>query len=114
MEQSHPVLGQSPGPDDKRDAIHIAIAPVVAAHTLGPGQHVGPYNDGRYGITATPIGIVDPFLIAAVAENSPFWLCLYPYSITSLRHVWTHPSFVAKPPAAAADLLGALRETVRE
>jgi len=93
MNQSAPLLGQPPGDRDRRDAIHIAIAPVTASGELRPGQHVGPLPDGRFGVVEKPIGIVDPFLPGPVQDGQPFWLCLYPYTITSLRHVWTHPEF---------------------
>jgi hypothetical protein len=99
MNQTTPLLGQPPGENDRRDAIHIAIAPVTAAGELRPGQHVGPLPDGRFGVADKPIGIVDPFLPGPVRDGQPFWLCLYPYTITSLRHVWTHPSFKPTPPA---------------
>jgi hypothetical protein len=33
-----------------RDAIHLAVEPVVAAHNLSPGQHVGLFPDGTAGI----------------------------------------------------------------
>jgi hypothetical protein len=99
MNQSTPLLGQPPGENDRRDAIHIAIAPVIASGELRPGQHVGPLPDQRFGVVDKPIGIVDPFLLEPVKDGQPFWLCLYPYTITSLRHVWTHPSFKPTPPS---------------
>ncbi len=95
MNQSQPMLGQPPGENDRRDAIHIAIAPVVAGGDLLPGQHVGLLPDGRFGVVDQPIGIVDPFRTGTILEGERFWLCLYPYTITSLRHVWTHPTFRA-------------------
>lgn len=99
MSQTQPLLGQLPGPDDKRDAIHIAIAPVVAAQVLAPGTRVSQLPDGRFvADSVSPIGIVDPFLLLRVNEGETFWLCLFPYSITSLRHVWTHPTFKAQAP----------------
>lgn len=87
-------LGKIPGMGAKRDAIHIAIAPVVAAKVLRAGDHVGPTKDGRYAITSNPVGIVDPFRgPGVIAAGEKFWLLLYPNTITTLRHNWTHPAF---------------------
>lgn len=88
--------------DRRRDAIHIAVAPVTAAGHLTPGQHVGLIREGNVelvGACERNIGIVDPFLPAPVEEGQRFWLFLYPGTITGLRHIWTHPEFAA---AAAA------------
>jgi hypothetical protein len=84
--------------DAHRDAIHVAVAPVTAAQELQPGQHVGLRGDGRALATEHPIGIVDPFLHERVPEGQRFWLFLYPGTITSLRHVWTHPAFRPRVP----------------
>lgn len=83
----------------QRDAIHLAVEPVVAGQLLHAGQHVGKLpNEGapEYGITTNTVGIVDPFLRGPVHRGQRFWLILYPRQITSLRHVWEHPEF---PPA---------------
>lgn len=85
-------LGNLPEANQGRDAVHVAIAPMIAAERLSPGQHVGLIGD-RAGSTAKTIGIVDPFLRGAVFEGERFWLVLYPQTITSLRHVWEHPAF---------------------
>lgn len=78
----------------KRDAIHIAVEPVVAGHWLRPGDDVGFLADGTVGSHAeTLVGIVDPFLKKAVGKGDRFWLLVYPRQITSLRHVWAHPAF---------------------
>ena len=76
---------------ESRDAIHIAVYPVVAAERLSPGEHVGILGT-KVGRSDTPIGVVDPFLKAPVFEGDGFWLFLYPGSITSLLHVWIHPA----------------------
>lgn len=77
-----------------RDAIHIAVEPVKAAVTLYPGQHVGTDADGNANTNGVELlGIVDPFLTGPVYPGQPFWLLVYPRTITSLRHVWEHPSF---------------------
>src|SRR5262249_51543452 len=97
-EPKTPNLGAAPDEDARRDAVHIAVAPVVAAAQLLPGQHVGLLGDGRADANDQPIGIVDPFLAEAVLPGQRFWLFLYPGTITSLRHVWTHPAFTVKAP----------------
>jgi hypothetical protein len=84
--------------DRRRDAIHIAVAPVTAAEVLRPGQHVGLVRPGdleAVGPCDKPLGIVDPFLPGPVEPGQRFWLFLYPNTITGLRHVWTHPAFTA-------------------
>lgn len=82
-----------------QDAIHVAIAPVVAYRTLRPGEHVALTDEGEADIFGKSIGIVDPFLTSPVKKGEKFWLFLYPGSITSLKHFWTHPSFENKPEA---------------
>lgn len=94
-----PVLGQLIQDDSaRRDAIHIAVAPVIADEVLRPGQHValvdGATDRIRAGFDA--IGIVDPFLKGPVMPGQKCWLFLYPGTITSLRHLWTHPAFERK------------------
>lgn len=80
-----------------RDAVHIAVIPVIAGMTLYPGNRIGIGQDERAYILTDDenIGIVDPFLKQKVEEGQRFFLCLYPNSITSLRHVWTHPAFTS-------------------
>jgi hypothetical protein len=94
-------VGKLLGPEASRDAIHVAIAPVVAAHELEVGQHVGLNKEGEASCVDSPtIGIVDPYLNREfVGKGDRFWLFLYPQTVTSLRHVWTHPSFTVKVPS---------------
>lgn len=81
-----------------RDAIHIAVIPMIAAHELHAGQHVGVIEKDKAGYSENPVGIVDPFLRVPVPEGAKFYLFLYPGSITSLRHHWVHPAFEDIPP----------------
>lgn len=77
-----------------RDAIHLAVEPRLAAEILFAGQDVGLGTDGLAGPMYRPhVGIVDPFLKTKVPAGERFWLVVYPRQITSLRHVWEHPSF---------------------
>jgi hypothetical protein len=77
-----------------RDAIHIAIAPVIAGEHLAPGQDVGFLDDGRVGATKNNIGIIDPFIKSSLVNpDEKVWLFLYPKTITGLSHNWTHPAF---------------------
>lgn len=103
-QQYTPNLGFEPGDDARRDAVHIAVAPVVAAEELAPGRRVGLREDGLASGGEEPIGVVDPFREAPVLPGQLFWLFLFPGTITSLRHVWTHPAFRVKlPPALQGD-----------
>lgn len=92
------TLGSIIGAGEARDAIHLAVEPVVAAVSLYPGQHVGLLPDGKASTKAGKmLGIVDPFLKDGVKAGERFWLVVYPRQITSLRHVWSHPDFAATP-----------------
>jgi hypothetical protein len=89
-------LGQLIDPDSKRDAIHVAIMPAFSPEELRPGQHVGINaefpDELNVGTDAkVKIGIVDPFLRHPVQPGQRFYVCLYPKTVSSLRHAWTHP-----------------------
>jgi len=85
---------------ERRDAIHLAVENVQAAHDLVPGQDVGFIGDPRLrqaGKCQEPLGIVDPFLNKGPRKGEWFWLVVYPRQISSLRHVWSHPKFPDPP-----------------
>jgi hypothetical protein len=104
-----PQLGQLiEDGDRRRDAIHIAVAPVTAADRLTPGQHVGLVQEDNLELVGPcdqNIGVVDPFLAKEVEPGQRFWLFLYPGTITGLRHVWTHPVFTKAAAAVKGKLL---------
>lgn len=94
----HLKLGEIITTPQQRDAVHIAVAPVVAGQSLGVGCGVCLSHTGEAFATAVPsdaIGIVDPFLPRKVSRGERFWLFLNPGSVTSLRHEWRHPAFDA-------------------
>lgn len=98
-----PKLGELVTGPAGRDAVHVAVAPVEAGEELLSGEEVGVDIDGKaYNAFARgikPLGIVDPFLLSCkVMPSQRFWLCLYPGTVTSLRHVWSHPAFQVKVP----------------
>lgn len=84
-------------PAQQRDAIHIAVASVVAAMELQAGDELefAKACDTMYVRKSIhkPIGIVDPFLKTVIQPEDRFWMFLMPNTITSLRHDWTHPAF---------------------
>lgn len=100
MSDPQTKLGQFIEEGAQRDAIHIAVAPVVAASKLNPGDHIGfvASNQEMVGPSAAPIGIVDPFLKGSITKGQRFWMFLYPNTITALKHVWTHPAFIDAEP----------------
>lgn len=79
--------------EQHRDAIHVAIVPMVAGMMLSPGQHVSIAPDRTAYAGKNPIGVVDPFLSCDVKNKQTFWLFMYPNTVTNLRHDWTHPAF---------------------
>lgn len=97
------TLGNIIGTAEARDAIHLAVEPVEAGVRLAVGAHIT-LRDGKAYATAPVdgVGIVDPFLMRAVAKGERFWLVVYPRQITSLRHVWEHPAFAAAEAGPAA------------
>lgn len=107
-------LGKIITTPQKRDAIHIAVVPVIAAHSLSPGDKValvpGTTDRVQTSYASSAIGVVDPFLAQMVERGQQVWLYLNPGSITSLRHDWTHPAFESveeveetKPDRAASE-----------
>lgn len=84
--------------DPQRDAIHVAVSPVEAGVDMEPGDHIGFLRDSDRTVfpkmlDVTTIGIVDPYLTETVKSGEKFWMFLYPGSVTSIRHDWTHPAF---------------------
>ncbi len=91
------MLGNTPDSTAERDAVHVAIAAMIAAERLEPGQRVGFHDNGgatdaiSAGLT---VGIVDPFLYGPVEKGERFWMLLLPGTVTGMRHHWIHPQFV--------------------
>lgn len=99
-----PIGNLIEGPAE-RDAIHIAIAPVVAGEELEPGTHVG-FDENGLAVTfkSKSIGVVDPFLKYPVEKGQKFWLFLYPKTVTNLRHDWSHPAFKNEPTSGSISM----------
>lgn len=109
------TLGMIHEREEKRDAIHLAVMPVEAGERLNPGEHIGIVNGKAFVGHPTCIGVVDPFLTAAVGRGERFWLVIYPRKIQSLRHVWSHPGLPDELPAPPDNTeLGAARRVVHE
>lgn len=89
------LIGKPITEDIKRDAVHIAVAPVTCGQILMPGEHVGwmDKDHTRVARVAPRIGIIDPFLAQPTRPDQRVFLFLYPATIQSLRHVWTHADF---------------------
>jgi hypothetical protein len=97
-------IGRLIAGDEGRDAVPVAIAPTTAQGELRPGQHVDQYGNPE-GPGVVPVGIVDPFLREPVRSGQRFWLFLYPNTVTSLRHEWTHPAFPTTSPSEVAQAI---------
>lgn len=90
----------------QRDAIHVAVVLAVASENLMSGQDVGIDVFGHAGSNIEPyVGVVDPFLVDSVSTGEAFWLCMYPRSITGLKHEWSHPALDEHPRLEAEEWL---------
>lgn len=107
MTTNAPQLGKVINQDETafRDAIHVAVAPLVAGTDLVPGQKFILVNGDAFPAAeevdglSSAVGVVDPFLNSTgVKKGQKFWGLIVPGTITSLRHAWGHPAFTAKVP----------------
>jgi len=98
------TLGTIIDDKQKRDAIHLAVEPVIAGMRLRPGEHITVINGVAKAADKDEgaLGIVDPFLMRNVREGERFWFVMYPRMVHSLRHVWTHPAFADEPGVSAS------------
>jgi hypothetical protein len=100
------TLGTIIDENAKRDAIHVAVEPVRAGEPISPGDIVLIRDGFSYAAESkeTAVGIADPFLERDIDPGQYFWMLVMPRTITSLRHVWSHPAFEDKEPAAEPPL----------
>lgn len=100
------TLGTILTKDEGRDAVHLAVCCCRAAARIQPGDRVCLYGEPKDGLPisvmcrgnmpkAPVFGIADPFLDKpyGIDVGDYFWVLLTPRTITSLKHVWTHPAF---------------------
>lgn len=90
------TLGTIIGENEKRDAIHLAVIPAKAGVILRAGMYIDLVN-GIATRSRDGLGIVDPFVRGQIQIGQMFWMVLRPRTITSLRHVWSHPSLPDEP-----------------
>ncbi len=110
-DQTTPTVGKLLTGKEGRDAIHFALAPMTSDVCLIPGRRVGIVN-GKAHPNEPHIGIVDPFLAYSVQPGEWFWLFLFPGTITSLRHAWSHPAFLEDTGEAERNQSSEVREAM--
>lgn len=99
-----------PGEEAHRDAIHIAVLPVMCQEDLWPGGYLRfARNSSTEVLEADPdsknaVGIVDPFLKEMIPAGTTFYMFMLPNTITGLRHHWTHPQVDVAPPVPTSKL----------
>lgn len=100
-----PLLGKPIDGPAFRDAIHVAVFPAFAEVPLNPGDALwlmGPRAGDAYKVGVcsrrAADAFVDPFLADPLPPGAKFYACLRPGTVTSLRHVYTHPAFQVTAP----------------
>lgn len=78
-----------------RDAIHVPVMPIVLGKGMEPGTRVYIRDGKAYPSHGFAVGVIDPFLDGYECEGVQVWLFLFPGSIKSLRHDWTHATIDA-------------------
>jgi len=96
-----------------RDAIHVAVVPMIASEMLRPGQRVGAMGN-LAGPSSHVLGIVDPYLTDVVPKGATFWMCLLPNIVTGMRHEWQHPAFDSQPGSRVTDDKAAAEAWLRD
>jgi hypothetical protein len=97
-------IGKKLSAEAQRDAIHIAVLPVVADDDwIAPGETVrlaeGTNNLVRRAQGGPSIGIADPFLNEPIRKQDRFWVFIHPNTVTGMRHEWEHPQIDHSKPA---------------
>jgi hypothetical protein len=87
--------------DYERDAIHIAIMPVIVDDDyMAPGSEVKFVPGSKDTVRCVTnyseqgIGIIDPYINrfnGVLRKGDKVWLFLRPNSVTGMRHHWKHP-----------------------
>jgi hypothetical protein len=101
-EVTQETIGQLLHGEHERDAIHIAVLPVICADNwLTPGASIGlvfgSTNEVTYRQHGTHQGVVDPYLFSPIRKGDKFWMFVNPNVITGLRHEWIHPAIDNQP-----------------
>ncbi len=97
-------IGELISGNQQKDAIHVAITPVITGKLMKPGTHVRVKDGVAFPAEKDAIGIIDPFLKTQnIGKDSRVWLFLYPGSVISLRHDWTHLAFISEETKKASE-----------
>ena len=87
--------------ETERDAVHVAVIPVILEHDSFPGQDF------------KGVGVIDPFLRGRIPSGSRVWVLMYPNTVKDIRHTWTHPAFDDDVLAAIAEELEVTESELR-
>lgn len=112
---SEAKLGSLIRSDALRDAVHVAILPVISTEMIPPASKLrlvdGSYTEVRKCLEhEKPHGIADPFLDCNAFPGDRLWMCLYPSTIIGMRHMWHHPRIPDETPAAPAGVPDEIRQ----
>lgn len=105
-------LTKPPGPNATRDAIHVAVVPLIAgSDKLYSGVTFKLlHGTSDIAMRATyegddALGIINPFVKSDCGyfkAGDKVWGILFPGTVTGMTHVWKHPAF-DNPPKAASE-----------
>lgn len=91
VDKTTPTVGKLLTGGERRDAVHFALAPVIAACALEPGDRARFVKGSTEKVCDSSeedaLGIIDPFLTDTVHLGQRCWLFLYPVTAEQIGKI---------------------------
>lgn len=104
------LLHHTPEQAGIKDAIHVAIVSVRAAHMIKPGQRCGLNEYNEAVTTSKGSGVANPFLKKNIQRGELFFLLLDMQEVPNVQHTWEHPKIKKFIPSREIELNSTIKD----